>query len=138
MTEWVSNFIAALVSGGGVTAVAYAYVRVIRARHEVRAQTQAAEIQAKVQARSAEIQVLYDHIAELRKDRDAQKADGEALRQELNDLHAAKDREMNDLRSEHTACLITTERLEVELRHEVERCTQLAGRVSELERQLGA
>jgi predicted nucleic acid-binding Zn-ribbon protein len=85
--------VSSILSAAFVGAVAAAYVKIINARHLTRRAV-----------RQDEIDVLHRDIEDLRKDRDG-------LRVEIAELRKERDKEMSELKSEHTACLIEQERL---------------------------
>ncbi len=113
--EWVWHLITALASGGLVSAIFAGYLKLTDMRHR-----------NSREVRGDEISVLQDSIAELRTDRDQ-------LQVEVRDNRKNWNKELNGLKSEHTACLLEQERLRGECRHLQASNTDLASRLQKLE-----
>jgi uncharacterized coiled-coil DUF342 family protein len=89
-----------LLTGGGLTVIFGFYLKRQSALHK---QELARAKQARAD-RGDEIDVLHQEIVTLRTDRDA-------FRKELNEYRAVREKDFNDLKDEHTACLIEQDRL---------------------------
>ncbi len=113
--DWVTHLITALISGGTVGAIFAGYLKLTNAWHEQRRQV-----------RGDEIDVLHNSIAELRTDRDQ-------LQVEVRDNRRAWDKELNKLRSEHSACLLEQERQRGENRHLQAECDWMKERLKKVE-----
>lgn len=112
--EWVEKVLIAVISGGGALALAKAYIVVSGHRHKIGRED-----------RGDEIDVLHGTIADLRKEKEECKSEGDAARKALSDL-----------RSEHTACLMKQQEVRAENRWYREKIQALEERVKYLEDQL--
>ena len=106
MPDWVTQLITALVSGGGVGAVAVAYVRVVTARHKNQREV-----------RADEIDVLHQDMEAIRNERDDYRRELLARIQKSDSHKLALQREFMALKDEHTICLAEQARMQERMSH---------------------
>lgn len=102
--DWLSTVLTAMTTGGILSAVFGFWLKYTGARHS---QGQ--------QVKKSEIEVLHQIISELRAERVRDRGEAERHRIEMQTSLNARNDEINDLKSEHSACLIEQERLRAEI-----------------------
>jgi len=144
MTEWLSHAITAVCTASFVAAVGKVYVTGVLARHKTQMEQVLAQHKVKIEQDAAdavqrredrqnEITVLHQSIDELRGDRDALKREMGEQRAYFESRANRRDKEINDLKSEHTACLVAMAEAKQSERWLAEQNARLTERVRTLE-----
>lgn len=133
MPEWMpyvlTSVLTFLGTGGGLAVWCNYRIKKLTADHR----QQTAKTKGTREARGDEIDVLQSAIADLRADNGNRKTENEALRRELTEYRTVRDKDFNDLKDEHTACLIEQERLKASDEHQKHINAHLSERVKKLE-----
>jgi septal ring factor EnvC (AmiA/AmiB activator) len=137
MPEWLSHAITsvltAIISSGIV-------VKVLAWRYQTRLANQATELAQQAgqrETRKDEIDVLHTTIDQARKDLEAKELERTADRKYYEARDLRREKEMREMKDQHTACMVRTEGMEKENAHLAERARELDDRNKALEAEIG-